>query len=162
MQRLFSSLDPREALIAAILIEERNHHIYRRLGDLFHKLCSTQPQLQLLFHDLASKEKQHGAILKEHLARYGTVQHNLTEDEILDSIEVPRLDLEDILEAANRGDTASALKLSLEMAIATENRAVTFYSDLSKNTADPELRSLYQQLLGFEQDHVGDLSQVLV
>jgi rubrerythrin len=145
----------------AISIEKRNHYLYSRLGDVFGKLCSNEPRLQAFFYDLAANEREHGTILQEqHVARYGTVHSDLSEDEIVESIEVPRLNLADILQAVESGDMESAIKLSLEMAVETENRAVGFYSDLVRNTTDPELKAVYEQLLEFEQAHVEGLTKV--
>jgi len=163
VQRLFSSLNPRESLVFAIMIEERNHHVYSRLGDLFRKHCSNEPELQSLFYDLARKEKQHGTLLQEHHdARFGPMELSISEDAILESIEAPHLNLGDILAAAETGDAAAALRMSLEMAIATENGAVAFYSELVKRTTDSELKSLYEQLLVFEQDHTDGLREIRV
>ena len=162
MKRDLASLSPREALQVAIVIEERNAHIYQRLAEIFSKSCPDSPQIPSAFYELANTERAHGATLTaRHFQRFGAVHADITEEDIWDFIEVPRLRVADISAAVEAGDGALARRMAFEMALAAERSAVNYYARLAENTPDLELRTLYQEFVAFEQEHTDWAEQAL-
>jgi rubrerythrin len=154
MKRAFTSLSPREALRIAIVIEERNAQIYQRLAEMFGKSCPESPQIPSAFHDLANMERKHGMLLtKSYGERFGAVRTNLTEDDIWDFIETPRLAVADILTAVEAGDARGARRMALQMALGAEEDAVNYYARVAETTLDPELKALCEEFVAFEQEH---------
>lgn len=162
MKRYFPLLSPPEALRYAISVEERNTQIYDRLGEMFSRFCPDSPKIVSAFCDLANREKQHATKLNSrYRERFGALSVNVSEDDVQDPIEVPQLSVGDILEFAQKGDAVSAQRGAFEMALAAEQEALDFYAHLVKNTTDPELKALYQELLTLEQEHTGWVEQAI-
>jgi len=162
VKRDFASLSPREALRIAIVIEERNAHIYHRLGEMFSRSFPDTPQIPSAFYDLANTELEHGAILTaRHFERFGAIHADVTEEDICDFIEVPSLRVADISAAVSAGDVALARRMAFEMALAAERSAVDYYARLVENTPDPELKALYKEFVAFEQEHTDWAEQAL-
>ncbi|MGB9072333.1 MAG: ferritin family protein [Terriglobales bacterium] len=162
MQRDFASLSPREALRIAILVEERNTHIYHRLGEMFSKLCPDSPQVPSAFFDLANTERQHGVLLTARYSeRFGALDKHTTAESTVDLIEVPRLGIADILVAVEAGDVPSAGRMAYEMALAAEQSTLNYYARLAETTPDPDLKALYKEFVTFEQAHTDWLEQAL-
>lgn len=154
MKRAFTSLSPREALRIAIVIEERNAQIYQRLAEMFGKSCPESPQIPSAFHDLANMERKHGMLLtKSYAERFGAVRTNLTEDDIWDFIEAPKLTVGDILTAIEAGDARGARRMALQMALGAEEDAVNYYARVAETTLDPDLKALCEEFVAFEQEH---------
>ena len=162
MKRDLASLSHREALRIAIVIEERNAHIYHRLAEIFSRSCPDSPQIPSAFYELANTEREHGATLTaRHLERFGAVHADITEEDIWDFIEVPSLRVADISAAVEAGDGARARRMAFEMALAAERSAVNYYGRLVENTSDPELKALYKEFVAFEQEHTDWAQQAL-
>ena len=158
MKRDFATLSPQEALKVAIVIEERNTQLYHRLGEMFSKFCPDSPQIVSMFSDLANLERQHGILLTaRYVERFGGVHADITEEDIWNVIEMPRLRVGDILAAAGAGDVVLARRMAFEMALATERSTVSYYARLAETTPDPELKALYKELVVFEQEHTDEL-----
>ena len=158
MKRDFGSLTAAEALRIAILVEERNAQIYQQLGDLFLQFCPDFPSLALSFMELETAERHHATLLSTRFReRYGNLNLAIAEDEIRDFIEVPKFDVANVLTAVERGQPGSARHIALEIAHAAERSALHFYNRLAANTLDPELKSLYEEFVALEQEHVNSL-----
>jgi rubrerythrin len=162
VKRDFASLSLREALRIAIVIEERNAHIYQRLGEMFSRFCPDSPQIPSAFYDLANTEREHGVTLAaRHFERFGAVYADITEEDIWDFIEVPHLCVADISAAGEAGDVALARRMAFGMALAAERSSVNYYARLVENTPDLELKALYKEFVAFEQEHSAWAEQAL-
>jgi hypothetical protein len=114
------------------------------------------------FYDLANLERQHGIPLTaRYVERFGGVHADITEEDIWNLIEMPRLRVGDILAAAEAGDLVLARRMAFEMALATECSTVSYYARLAETTPDPELKALYKEFVAFEQEHTDGLEQAL-
>ena len=49
--------------------------------------------------------------------------------------------------------------MALEIALVAEQNAARFYTRLCETTAEPELHTLYKELLAFENNHSGWLDK---
>jgi erythrin-vacuolar iron transport family protein len=159
MKRDFQSLTTQEALHVAIFIEERNAEIYQQFAEMFAEFRDPESlEIAGVFWDMASEERQHGTLLLErYFERFGFRPCAVTEDEITDFIEVPRLDNGDLF-AITRAKLVSAPRhMALDVAIQAENSALRYYTRLVGQTGDDELRELYLELAQFEGDHVSFL-----
>ncbi len=158
MKRDFCSLSAAEALRIAILIEERNAQIYQQLGDLFLQFCPDFPGLATSFFELETVERLHATKLKARFReRYGNLTPAIAEEEIRDFIEVPKFDVASVLTTVEKGQPGSARHIALEIANAAERSALYFYHRLAATTLDPELKSLYEEFVAMEQEHVNSL-----
>ena len=155
MKRDFASLTPQEALHVAIFIEERNAEIYHQFAELFAEFRDPESlEIASTFWDMSNEERQHGTMLqKRYLDRYRTPPCAVTEDDIRDFIEVPRLENGDIFTISKLKVGRSPREMALEIAIAAEQGAVRYYTRLSDMTEDPELKSFYREFVDFESNH---------
>jgi rubrerythrin len=162
MTRTFSSLNPQEALHAAILIEDRNAEIYHRFAEMFTEFRDAESlEISSVFWDMAVEEKRHSGILQgKYQERYGNAACALTEEDLQDMIEVPKLEDGDVFGA----DTASqqlARERALHVALAAEKNAQDYYSKLAEQTNDEPLRRLYTELAMMEDGHANYLQSLL-
>lgn len=158
--REFSSLSAREALHIAVFIEERNAKIYREFAEMFAAFGDRDSmQISALFEDMEREERRHGALLQDRYTElYGTFPCSVTEDEVRQFIEVPRLDSE--IFALLRTSTGRAPRVkAFELALAAEQGAMRYYTRLAEFTDDDELRAMYAELSQFESDHIEELEQ---
>jgi rubrerythrin len=155
LKREFASLTPQEALHVAIFIEERNAEIYHQFAEMFAEFHDPESlEIASTFWDMANEERQHGTMLqKRYFDRYGTRPCSVTEEDIRDFIEVPRLENGDIFTISKLKVGRSPREMALEIAIAAEQAAVRYYTRLSDLTEDPELRSFYREFVDFESNH---------
>src|SRR6516164_3802072 len=118
MRRSFASLNPQEALHVAIFIEERNAGIYHRFAEMFTEFRDPDSlEIASVFWDMAVEEKRHSTVLQEkYQERYGNASCALTEEDLQDMIEVPRLDDGDVFAdsaTANDSPRERAVKVAL-------------------------------------------------
>ncbi|HYH00333.1 MAG TPA: ferritin family protein [Terriglobales bacterium] len=163
MKREFASLSPKEALQVAIFIEERNADIYRQFAELFDGFDDPESaEIASTFWDMAKEEHRHGADLQQrYKERYGQDSCAITDDEIRDTIEVPKFNSGSIFAIARAQVSRAPRNKALEVALAAEQSALKFYTRLVEFTDDPELRSLYQELASGESDHTRHLERQL-
>ena len=163
MKRSFASLNPQEALHVAIFIEERNAEIYHQFAEMFAEFHDPESlEVASAFWDMASDERQHGTLLqKRYFERYGTRPCAVTEDDISDFIEVPRLENGDIFTITKLKVGRSPREMALEVAAAAEQNALRFYTRLAETTEDAELKGLYAEFVEFESAHSGWLDRKL-
>jgi rubrerythrin len=162
MTRAFASLDPQEALHVAIFIEERNAGIYHRFAEMFTEFHDAESmEIASVFRDMAVEEKRHSSMLQlKYQERFGNTRCSLTEEDLQEMIEVPRLEDGDVF--ANTGTTQlSARERALQVALVAEKSAQDFYSKLVELTEDGPLRRLYTELSVMEDGHVGFMQKIL-
>lgn len=159
MKRSFASLTPQEALHIAIFIEERNAEIYRQFAELFRGFAdSDSREIANVFAEMAEEERTHGTLLQErYLERYGAEACAVTEQEIRELIELPKLKGGAIFAIARSQATAVPRNHALEVALEAENSAMKYYRYLAETADEPEMRSFYAELASFETDHTDQL-----
>jgi len=162
MQRAFSSLNPQEALHVAIFIEERNAGIYHRFAEMFTEFHDAESlEIASAFWDMAVEEKRHSGILQgKYQERFGNASCSLTDQDLQEMIEVPRLEDADLF-AADPATQSSARERALQVALAAETSAHDFYTKLVEHTEDGPLRRLYTELSMMEDGHVVYLQRIL-
>jgi rubrerythrin len=155
MKRSFRSLSARQALHVAIFIEERNAEIYHHFGELFAEFRDTGSlEMARVFWDMAAEERNHGNfLLKRYRARYGSRSCPITDEDIHEFIEIPRLHA-DILLSAGRNPRVPALRQkALEVAHEAEHQALIFYEKMAEVTRDARMRPVYREFADFEGEH---------
>jgi len=156
MKRTFTSLTPQEALHVAIFIEERNAEVYHRFDEMFAEFRDVQSlEIASVFWDMAAEERHHSTLLQQrYMERYGNASCVLTEDDLQELIEVPRLESGNLFDDYEDPAKPSARERAFQVALAAENNARSFYAELAGVTADFRLRTLYRELASYEKDHV--------
>jgi rubrerythrin len=162
MQRAFSTLNAQEALHVAIFIEERNAGVYHRFAEMFAEFRDAESlEIASVFWDMAVEEKRHSGILQgKYQERYGNASCSLTEEDLHEMIEVPRLEDADLF-AASPANRNSARERALQVALVAEISAHDFYTKLVGSTEDGSLRRLYIELSTMEDGHVVYLQRML-
>jgi rubrerythrin len=118
-------------------------------------------EIASVFWDMAVEEKRHSTVLQErYVERYGNAACALTEEDLKDMIEVPRLDDGDVFAAAETAND-TARERAVKVALAAEQSAQNYYSRLAEQTKDGPLRRLYNELATMEDGHVSYLENVL-
>jgi rubrerythrin len=162
MQRAFSTLNPQEALHVAIFIEERNAGIYHRFAEMFTEFHDAESlEIASVFWDMAVEEKRHSGILQgKYQERFGNASCAMTEEDLQEMIEVPRLEEADVF-GADPTTQNGAREKALQVALAAETGAHDFYTKLVEHTEDGPLRRLYTELSIMEDGHVVYLQRML-
>jgi rubrerythrin len=160
-KRMFASLSAQEALHVAIFIEERNADIYGQFAEMFAEFRDPESlEIAAAFWDMSNDERLHGNMLqKRYFDLYGTRPCAVTEDDISDFIEVPRLENGEIFTISKLRVGRSPRQKALEVAHAAEESAVRFYRNLAETTPYPELKSFYQEFVDLESSHSDWLHQ---
>jgi rubrerythrin len=161
MKRSFSSLSPQQALHAAISIEKRNAEIYHRFAEMFTEFGDEESlEIGAIFWEMAIEERGHHALLQQKYAeQYGKSSSPLTEDDLVELIEVPRLENGDVFGAAN--DAMTSRGRALQVALCAELSAQDFYRKLAEQTPTGPLRQIYYELAQMEDGHVAHLEAKL-
>src|SRR5208283_1990145 len=152
MKRAFTSLTPQEALHVAILVEERNAELYHRFAEMFVEFRDSESlEIASVFWEMAVEEYQHSSMLQgKYLELYGNSRCGLTEEDLVDLIEVPRLDHDDILAATYESCRPDARERALRVALNAEQSAQAYYAALLKTTPKGPLHQLYLELSQME------------
>ncbi len=154
MKRNFTALDPSQVLHLAIFIEERNAQIYHHFAELFVEFGDPESiEIANVFWEMAIEERRHSSLLQaKHAEFFGDAPCTLTEEDLVEFIEVPRLD-SDLLadDACNR---LHARDRALKVALQAEVAAQLFYSSLAEKAQPGPMRQIYQQLAQMEDGHV--------
>jgi rubrerythrin len=155
MKRDFASLTAQEALHVAIFIEERNAEIYTQFAELFAEFKDNESlQIATVFWDMAAEERHHGTMLQErYFERHGTQHCVITEEDIRDLIEVPKLDNGELFAIVRSNTSHSPKYKALEIALIAEESAQRFYSRLIPQTNEEALKRIYFELAEFEDGH---------
>ncbi len=162
MKRSFSTLSPQEALHVAVFIEERNADLYHRFAEMFVEFRDVESlEIAGVFWDMAVEENHHSTRLQAlYTERFGNSSCTVTEEDIYELIEVPKLDDADVF-ATSKENALPARERALHVALMAEQNARNFYGELAKNTEDSKLRKVYAELAEFETDHVEFLERKL-
>jgi rubrerythrin len=161
LKRDFASLTPQEALHVAIFIEERNANIYSEFAEMFAEFRDPESlEIAAAFWDMSNDERRHGTMLqKRYFDRYGTRPCSVTEEDIADLIEVPRLENGNIFSISKVRVGRSPREMALEVALAAERSATRFYRRLAESTKDAHLKAVYQEFVALETCHSDWLDQ---
>lgn len=164
MKREFSSLSAREALNLAISIESRNADLYRQFGELFDGFQDPESsEIASTFWDMAEEEDRHGKTLEQRFVeRYNDDPSPISEDEIRDKIEVPKIASGEIFAIARAQVSQVPRNRAFEVALAAERSAMKFYNRLLAITEDGDLRNLYEELASDEDDHIRALQKKIL
>ena len=160
-KRTFAALTAQEALHVAIFIEERNAGIYTDFAEMFAEFREPESlEIAAAFWDMANDERRHGTMLQQrYMDRFGTRPCAVTEDDIAELIEVPRLENGELFTIGKLRVGRSPREMALEVAAAAEESAIRFYRRLAESTKDPELKALYQEFVELESNHGNWLDQ---
>jgi rubrerythrin len=161
MKRSFAALGPQEALHVAIFIEARNAELYHNFAKMFVEFGDSESvEIANVFWEMAVEERHHGSLLQsKYVERYGVSTCDLTEEDLLEFIEVPRLDDGDIFPAY--ANELPARYRALQVALQAELNAQRYYANLMANTEAGPLRLIYSELAQVEDAHVGYLEAKL-
>jgi len=161
-KREFATLSTQEALHVAIFIEERNAQIYAQFAELFSEFGDYESvEIAATFEEMSAEERKHGTMLqKRYFDRYGTQACAVTEDDIRELIEVPRLEGGIFVISRAKGGR-SPRELALEVGLKAEQSATRYYSCLVETTDDPEMRAFYREFVDFEAGHTDFLQKTL-
>jgi rubrerythrin len=164
MKRSFASLDPREALHVAIFIEERNAELYHRFAEMFVEFRDSESlEIASVFWEMAGEEKNHSSLLQaKYMEEYGSSRCALTEEDLIEWIEVPKLEDGDVFAATGEGSTSNVRERALQVALKAEIAAQSYYSGLVEKTKEGQLRRLYRELAEMEDGHVDYIQRKLV
>jgi rubrerythrin len=162
MTRAFATLSPQEAVHVAIFIEERNAGIYQRFAEMFTEFRDTESlEIAGVFWDMSVEEKRHSSQLQaSYYDCFGNSSCALTEEDLQELIEVPKLESGDVFAPADHVKTSPRTR-ALQVALAAEKSAHDFYEGLVARTEDGAMRRLYVQLSMMEDGHVGYLQNLL-
>ena len=162
MKRSFTSLSPQEALHVAIFIEERNAELYQQFADMFVEFHDSESlEIASVFREMAAEEKEHSSQLQgRYMERFGTSSCALTEEDLVELIEVPRLEQVDFFSAPEK-NKVSARDRALQVALNAERGAQTYYASLVEKTERGPLRQLYRELAEMEDGHVASIEKKL-
>jgi rubrerythrin len=162
MKRAFASLDAREALHVAIFIEERNAGLYQRFAEMFAEFRDSESlEIAGVFCEMAEEEKGHSNKLQSrYMDEFGNSNCTLTEEDLVELIEVPKLYPDDIL--AGEGSKRNARDRALQVALEAEQGAQRFYAELVQKTPEGPLNRLYQELVDMEGQHADYLQRKLI
>lgn len=160
MQRTFTSLTAPEALGIAISIEERNAEIYHRFAEVFTEFGDEESlEIASVFWEMAVEERGHHALLeRKYWELYGVPERLYTEDDLVELIEVPKLNEGDVFAG---GSDLTARQRALQVALRAEMNAQQFYSRLVEQTPVSPLRETYQELAQMEDGHIAFLEAKL-
>jgi len=155
VKRTFASLSAQEALHVAIFIEERNAEIYRQFAEMFAEFRDPESlEIAAAFWDLFNEERRHGSMLQQrYLDRHGTSSCAITEEDIRELIEVPRLENGEIFSVSKVKSGRSPRQMAFAVAIAAEESAAQFYRELAESAQDPQMRAFYQEFADLESTH---------
>ncbi len=156
MKRSFISLTSQEALHVAVFIEERNAEVYHHFSEMFVEFRDVQSlEVARVFWDMAAEERRHSTLLqRRYMERYGNRPCALTEDDLQELIEVPRLESGNLFDDYTDPAKSNPRERALQVALVAENHARQFYAELAAVTTDLKLRELYREFAEFEKDHV--------
>lgn len=161
MKRSFVALDAQEALHVAIFIEERNAGIYHRFAEMFTEFRDPESlEIAGVFWEMALEERRHSSILQtKYTELYGNASCSLTEEDLVELIEVPRLEDVDLFPA--RGSGPNPRNGALQVALHAEVGAQHFYAKLAETAEPGPLQRIYQELAQMEDGHVAFLKEKL-
>lgn len=150
-------------LHAAVFVEERNAEIYHRFAEMFVEFRDEDSlQVASVFWDMAAEERHHSTLLQHRYQElFGNQPCALTDDDIYEFIEIPRLEDADVFSVANMKEHTSPKRRALQIALTAESEAQKFYAELMEKMEDPRQKQLLTELADFEGEHVAFLERKL-
>ncbi len=163
MKRGFTALDPREALHAAICIEHRNAGIYQDFARMFVEFGDPESlEIASVFWEMAVEERRHETLLQTAYAdSYDNQPCGLTDEDLLELIEVPRLETGNFFSGEQR-QPGEARNRALRVALAAEAGARRYYGSIAAQTPEGPQRRLYLELSAMEEGHEAYLERQLI
>jgi rubrerythrin len=161
MQRSFASLSPQEVLQVAISIEDRNAELYHRFAEMFTEFADSESlEIASVFWEMAIEERHHSWQLQQRYAElYGTRTTSISEQELMEIVEVPKLEDGNIF-AAPKEALAPRLR-AFNVALHAELSAQQFYAQLVQQTSRGALQDIFRYLAEVEDGHVAFLERKL-
>ncbi len=161
MQRSFVSLSPPEVLQVAMSIEDRNAELYHRFAEMFTEFGDKESlEIAAVFWEMAVEERSHSWQLKQKYTElYGDLARSITEQDLVEIVEVPKLEAGDVLGSSDEG-TPGRVR-ALNVALQAELGAQQFYEKLVELTPKGPLRDIFHYLGQMEDGHVTYLEQKL-
>lgn len=146
----FAHLDLMDALDLAILIEAEAQQRYLQFAE---QLGETgMGSAGDIFGSMAINEAKHGVELyKRRKELFGEAPMRVSRDDIFD-VEAPE-------EGAPRWDMSP--KKALELALASEQKAFSFYDEALAHVTNEEVKALFTELRDEETEHVGMVEKAL-
>ncbi|ABF39820.1 Rubrerythrin [Candidatus Koribacter versatilis Ellin345] len=161
MKRTFNALTEQEALHAAVFVEERNAEIYHRFAEMFVEFRDDDSlAIASVFWDMAAEERHHSTLLQNRYSElFGQRPCALTDDDIYEFVEIPRLEDADVFSGVTAQDHRTPKERALHVGLTAEVGAKKFYTGLIEACKDPRLKRLYTELADFEGEHVAFLER---
>jgi len=160
MQRSFVALSPQEVLQVAISIENRNADLYHNFAQMFTEF-GDQESLEIadVFWEMAVEERSHSWQLKQKYEElYGDLACSISEQDLEEIVEVPKLDSGDVLDPDNA--TPGRMR-AFNVALQAEISAQQFYEKLARRTPAGALHEIFAYLAQMEDNHVSYLEAKL-
>ena len=161
MQRSYASLSPQEVMQVAISIEDRNAELYHRFAEMFTEFGDKESlEIASVFWEMAVEERGHSWQLKQrYVELYGELIPTITEHDLTEIVELPKLDDGDIFGPPHPGIPSRVR--ALNVALQAEHGAQQFYEKLVSETPEGPLRDVFRYLGQMEDGHVTYLEQKL-
>lgn len=154
MTRPFETLSSQELLALAIEVERANARRFRTFADAFR---GYDDRVVEKFEELAGEEDAHEAML---VARFR--ERFLGPIPAVAEVEVPRvIEAVDLDEAEHQIFDSLAPRRVYELALAAEQGARQYYRQAARQTADEQMRALFDELAAMEDSHTTYLEQRL-
>ena len=157
MQRSFVTLSPQEVLQVAISIEDRNAELYHNFAEMFTEFGDKESlEIASVFWEMAVEERSHSWQLKQkYVELYGDMVCTITEQELLEIVEVPKLETSNVLDPV--ADGMPGRIRALKVALQAEVGAQEFYQKLAVRTPAGPLHDIFTYLAQMEDSHVSYL-----
>jgi rubrerythrin len=161
MQRSFVALTPQEVLQVAVSIEDRNAGLYHSFAEMFTEFADPESlEIAGVFWEMAVEERSHAWQLKQKYEQlYGDFVSSITEQDLLEIVEVPKLDNGALFDPENQMPGRAR---ALNVALRAEISAQQFYEKLAQRTPSGPLRSIFNYLAQVEDNHVAYLENKLM
>ena len=136
-----------DALKIAILMEKRGQSFYFQIAKQ-----TQSSEIRKIFETMGNEEMIHEKFLKKHFIE-------LTKNNKLSVIELPRVDAEELIDLVltdkikKEIDAASYEAAAISAAIDMESNAIKVYSDFANNTTDAIEKELFTWLANWERTH---------
>lgn len=146
-----SSLQPKDIIKEAILLERRGFAFYQQVA----KQASDEA-VKTFFEMMATEEAHHIEILEQQFRSYERHQAFSDIDES-DTTQAEAILTADIQKKIGAADFEAA---AISAAVLLEERAVALYGQRAQASDDPKEKALYQWLVRWEQGHLSFLAKL--
>ena len=134
----------------ALLLEMRAQVFYSSVAGQ-----AKDTKVQAVFAHMAEEEHAHADFIKAHIA-------SLEKDGTFADVDTHSEAVEEVLDAKTRVEIIAAgyEAAAISAAIALEEKAVVFYTELEDRASDPEERKFYNWLANWERKHMVQLQEI--